>query len=284
MGKWYKKYLSIYEKSFDQVPEEVFEEVRENLRKNQSEQPLASVVMIAYNEENRALSTLWSLSDTVCKYPIEIIAVNNNSKDRTEELFKRVGVRYFNEYNQGHGWARERGQQEARGKYILCVDADMMYSPKYVETMIKKLEKPGTVAVSTVWSYIPDRDNSAISLWFYEFFRNLNIRIMSIKRPELSVRGAMFGYVAKYGKEIGYRTNIKRGEEGALASEMKPHGKIRIFKSRRAKAACGFRSFSAESSMFQSFMIRVKKQLKSFKIYFKKMDHYKDQESNLINK
>ena len=81
MANWYEKYLSIYGKSLDEIPDSVLDEIKENLSKKQSDNPIASVVVIAYNEEKRLPACLWSLSELQTKYPIEILGVNNNSKD-----------------------------------------------------------------------------------------------------------------------------------------------------------------------------------------------------------
>lgn len=39
---------------------------------------------------------------------------------------------------------------EAKGKYLICIDADTIYPPKYIETMISAFNKPGVVAVSSL--------------------------------------------------------------------------------------------------------------------------------------
>ena len=83
--KWYTKYLQVYEQPFDSAPKEAVDFVKTKLQKlSENKQPLASVILICYNEEKRLLSCLWSLCDNICDFPIEILAVNNNSSDRTE--------------------------------------------------------------------------------------------------------------------------------------------------------------------------------------------------------
>ena len=124
MTNWYDKYLSIYGKSLDEIPDVVLDEIKVNLSKLQSDSPIASVVVIAYNEEGRLPACLWSLSELQTKYPIEILGVNNNSKDRTEEVYQRLGVPYFNELKQSPGFARQCGLDNAKGKYHFCIDAD----------------------------------------------------------------------------------------------------------------------------------------------------------------
>ena len=87
---WYKKYLSIYEKPFCEVPDDVIISTRERLAAMQSDNPLVSIVVIAYNEGKRLTASLWSLSELQTSYPIEILGVNNNSKDDTEEVYKAL--------------------------------------------------------------------------------------------------------------------------------------------------------------------------------------------------
>ena len=117
MAEWYAKYKSIYGKSLDEIPDSLLDEIKSNMAKKQHENPLVSVVVIAYNEEQRLAACLWSLSELQTKYPIEIIGVNNNSKDRTELVYQRIGIPYYNELKQSPGFARQCGLEHARGKY-----------------------------------------------------------------------------------------------------------------------------------------------------------------------
>ena len=59
--KWYEKYLSVYGKPYAGVPAEVMDGIRNRLRTLQSDEPLVSVVVIAYNEEKHlpACSQRW---------------------------------------------------------------------------------------------------------------------------------------------------------------------------------------------------------------------------------
>ena len=96
MSKWYDKYLSIYGTPFKDVPEHIRSTIKRNIQDKHSPSPVVSLVVIAYNEECRLASCLWSLSDMVSAYPIEIIGVNNNSKNATEDVFKSLDVEYYN--------------------------------------------------------------------------------------------------------------------------------------------------------------------------------------------
>lgn len=281
---WYNKYLQVYEKPFDQAPQAVIDEVREKLARLQSDTPLVTVSLIGYNEEKHLLACLWSLSDMQCKYPVEIIGVDNESKDRTADVYRAAGIPFYTEYQHSCGYARLCGLNQARGKYHINIDSDTMYPPRYVETMIDALEKPGVVAVSSLWSYIPDKDHSWLALKTYEFARDCYLWFQSFKRPELSIRGMVFAYRTDYARELGIRTDIIRGEDGYLAFGLKNYGKIGFVRKRRARAVTGYGTVSADGSFFNSFKVRVIKALKSIGGVFRSEKEYKDDENNLIKK
>ena len=171
---WYDKYLSIYGKPFSEVPQEIIDGARERLAAMQSDNPLVSIVVIAYNEECRLTSCLWSLSEMCSDYPLELFGVNNNSKDRTEDVFKSLGLPYYNESRQSPGFARQCGLNYAKGKYYFCIDADTCYPPHYVNLMMNKLRQENVACVSSFWSFSPDKNHSKIGLHIYELMRDID--------------------------------------------------------------------------------------------------------------
>lgn len=278
---WYDKYLSIYGKTVDEIPDNIYEEINKNLALKQSEQPLISVVVIAYNEERRLAACLWSLSELQTHYPIEILGVNNNSKDRTEEVYQRLGLPYYNELQQSPGFARQCGLNHAKGKYHFCIDADTFYPPLYVDLMMTKLLKPDVACVSSFWSFYPDEKHSAFGLAIFELIRDSFLFIQHFKRPELCVRGMVFAFNADYARQVKIRTDIRRGEDGSLALSLKQFGKIAFLYNRKARPVTGYGTLN-EESLWQSFLYRVKVQLKGITRIFYTKDHYEDSDDNLV--
>lgn len=278
---WYDKYLSIYGKTADEIPDNIYEEINKNLSLKQSGQPLISVVVIAYNEERRLTACLWSLSELQTHYPIEILGVNNNSKDRTEEVYQRLGLPYYNELQQSPGFARQCGLNHAKGKYHFCIDADTFYPPLYVDLMMTKLLKPDVACVSSFWSFYPDEKHSAFGLAIFELIRDSFLFIQHFKRPELCVRGMVFAFNADYARQVKIRTDIRRGEDGSLALSLKQFGKIAFLYNRKARPVTGYGTLN-EESLWQSFLYRVKVQLKGITRIFYTKDHYEDSDDNLV--
>ena len=281
MSKWYDKYLSIYGKPYDKVSGTILDEIKKKLAAQQSKDPLVSIVVIAYNEEQRLAACLWSLSELQTKYPIEILGVNNNSKDRTEEVYQRLGLPYFNESKQSPGFARQCGLDNSHGKYHFCIDADTFYPPHYVDLMMSKLIRPNVSCISSFWSFFPDENHSSFGLFLFELVRDTFLFIQHFKRPELCVRGMVFAFKTDLARKVKIRTDIRRGEDGSLALSLKPYGKIAFLYNRQARPVTGYGTIGSQS-LWQSFVQHARIQGKGITRIFFKKDYYEDRDENLI--
>lgn len=114
--------------------------------------PLASVIIAAYDEEKVIGNTIESLLKST--YPnIEIIVVDDGSKDRTSEvvtgLAKRDGrVRLLNKTNGGKATAVNLGIEQAAGEYIVTLDADTVFEPGTIGLLLRHFTDPSIGAVS----------------------------------------------------------------------------------------------------------------------------------------
>lgn len=281
MPHWYDKYLTIYGKSYKEIPDELLDRIKGGLAERQSTDPLVSVVVIAYNEETRLAACLWSLSELQTDYPIEILGVNNNSSDDTEGVYRRLGLPYYSESRQSPGFARQCGLNHARGRYHFCIDADTFYPPRYVDLMMTKLSRPDVACVSSFWSFFPDEKHSSFGLFLFELIRDTFLFVQHFKRPELCVRGMVFAFNTDYARQVKIRTDIRRGEDGSLALSLKPFGKIAFVYNRKARPVTGYGTIGSQS-LWQSFVQHVKIQGKGITRIFFKKDHYEDSEDNLV--
>lgn len=280
--KWYSKFMDVYGKSPEDISPALFEQISGNMAKLQSDAPLVTVAVIAHNEEKRLAACLWSLSEQKCDFPIEIVGVDNNSSDRTAEVYAKCGISSLPETRQSPGWARTKGLENARGKYTVTIDSDTIYPPLYVQTLTRQLMKKDVVAVGSFWSYYPDKDHSRFSLALYESVRDIYLWLLHFKRPELAVRGMVFGHDTELARKVGIRTDIIRGEDGSLALGLKQFGKIKFVHSRKARPVTGYGTMGKDGSIFSRFIQVARMRLKGIFMIFTKKDRYEDDPDNLI--
>ena len=135
--------------------------------------PLVSLILPAYNVEAYLGACLSSL-EAQSYSPLEIIAVNDGSTDRTGAILKEweqrlPSLRVIFQENGGLSCARNRGMQEAQGKYLLFVDSDDSVAPDFVETLVSLAEKEGSdcVCCGTEVIYETKKELKSSDDWFY---------------------------------------------------------------------------------------------------------------------
>src|SRR5947209_7503361 len=101
-----------------------------------SSTPDVSIIIPAYNEEACILKTLSSLAASNTTKKVEIIVVDNNSTDSTVQLAELAGAICLHEWEQGITPARNAGLQQASGTFILNADADTIYPPRWIDSMV----------------------------------------------------------------------------------------------------------------------------------------------------
>lgn len=107
-----------------------------------------SIVIPAHNEEGCIVPTIQSIISTLEREKIdyEILIVNDNSRDRTEELLQQLNsqnskVRYINNYYpNGFGFAVRCGLENFKGDAVAIVMADSSDSPENMVDYYYKLQ------------------------------------------------------------------------------------------------------------------------------------------------
>ncbi|MDR2004467.1 MAG: glycosyltransferase family 2 protein [Prevotella sp.] len=102
-----------------------------------------SVIFCTYNREKYIYNAMKSIAEQDFPYTdYEIVLINNNSTDSTENICNRfredypqVGFRYFIETNQGLSYARNRGVKESRGDILVFVDDDATVFESYLSSI-----------------------------------------------------------------------------------------------------------------------------------------------------
>jgi glycosyltransferase involved in cell wall biosynthesis len=265
---WINEFEYPYQK-FEDIPQEVFDKINANLDAAQSNDPQVTIVITAWNEEVNILKCVASLSKMTSLDGFEILVINNNSTDKTQNTIDKLHIRSLFQPIQGCGPSRQSGQENARGKYILSADADCFYPMAWVDEMMKILKRPGTVCVYGRYSFISEPGFPRWQLYFFEKLKDLMAEYRHFKRPYLNTFGLNMGFVKEYGLKVGIVMTDVRGDDGRLAFDLMSYGKIKQVKSDGARAWTGPRTLQRDGSLISALKVRLKKELQSFLSYLK---------------
>jgi dolichyl-phosphate beta-glucosyltransferase len=112
-------------------------------------QPHLSIVIPAYNEQERIVATIGAIASHVSDlgFPWEMLIADDGSKDQTVATVEELGLVNLTVLktpkNGGKGNAVQRGMLSAQGEYVLFADADNSTPIEEVSKLLDKLEKEG---------------------------------------------------------------------------------------------------------------------------------------------
>lgn len=255
-------------KSYEEIPEEVFARIKAGFESQNGENPLVSVNIIAWNEEESILNNLSSLSRIRVPFPIEYVFVDNNSKDHTSDIIRRCGITPILETQQGYGFARQAAMNNSKGKYILTGDSDTIYLPKWPEKMVAPLLAGKAIATFGRYAFLPRNGVDRSEYVVYEFFRNVLHKIRSINRPELIVGGVNFCFPRDLALQIGFIKTDARMEDGQMALQLKLRGKLKRITHPQTIAWTIPRRVQESGSQLAAIWLRLKKEARQFHVYF----------------
>jgi glycosyltransferase involved in cell wall biosynthesis len=193
--------------------------------------PEISIVIPAYNEERNILRTLLSLCSNEVAVPIEIIVVNNNSRDATEALVKATGIPCINETKQGITAARNAGLRAARGTFVLNADADSIYPRLWIAGMTAPLRNKDVAITYGRFAFIPTGSTSRLSYYCYEHSAELVRWVNKRFREEaVNVYGFNSGFRRTDGLAVdGFDHPPGANEDGWLAVKLREQGYGRLY-------------------------------------------------------
>jgi glycosyltransferase involved in cell wall biosynthesis len=212
--------------------------------------PRLSIVIPVYNEDESLQELLTSIEEAMARSneSYEVVFVDDGSTDGTFERLKSMAatdhrVRVFSlRRNLGKSPALLCGFQQARGEYILTMDADLQDDPNNFRGMYDQLSAEAADIVSG-WRR-ERRDNALkvvssrlfnrlmIRVLFGSFFNDMNSGLKLYKADvarALHLYGGMHRFIPLIATEMGYRVAecpVKHNERKYGASKYSP---LKIF-------------------------------------------------------
>ena len=101
---------------------------------------LVSVSIISYNYARYLSESIESVLNQLYK-SVEVVVVDDGSKDNSSEVAKKYGVKVIRQRNMGPCYSFNRGVKSGSGEYSLIVSADDKITSTCVGEMVKTLEK-----------------------------------------------------------------------------------------------------------------------------------------------
>jgi len=168
-------------------------------------------VTVVVPVRNREL-TIQPLLDSLQKLDydtnkVEVIVVDGNSTDKTQEIVKKYPVKLVVEKRKGLNLARNTGIKCAKGEIVAFTDSDCIVPPNWITKIVENFKDP---QISCVGGSAKALDNDFIS----QYADNSIVRLMPFftKREELKKVKPFFRHPAgcnmafrrKVAEEVGY--------------------------------------------------------------------------------
>jgi glycogen(starch) synthase len=128
--------------------------------------PLVSVVIPYFELEEHVEETIQSIFAQTHEN-LEVIVVNDGSfrdEDAVLDLLaEQYPIEVVTQQNSGLSAARNYGIAQARGRYVLPMDADDLAAPTFVERCVEVLQQEPDVSYVTSWSHFIDEEGVVLS-------------------------------------------------------------------------------------------------------------------------
>jgi len=177
---------------------------------------LVTVVVPVRNRERTIQPLLESLQKLdYDRNKVEVIVVDGNSTDKTQEIVKKYPVKLVVEKRKGLNLARNTGIKQSKGEIVAFTDSDCIVPPNWITKIVENFKDP---KVSCVGGSAKALDSDFVS----QYADNSIVRLMPFftKREELEKVKPFFRHPAgcnmafrrKVAEEVGYfDENIRYG-------------------------------------------------------------------------
>jgi glycosyltransferase involved in cell wall biosynthesis len=196
--------------------------------------PKISVVIPAYNEEEHIGRCLESVRRQTVK-PYEVIVVDNNSTDRTEEISGKLADRVVFEGNQGVIHALNRGIKAAGGDVVAFMGGDCVADRNWIKAIKLAFEKEDLVGVFGP-IYSMDRESKKMRFSYY-FIWHVVAKTLSHTPMVMAPGGNCAIRRDAITKVGGYNPDMVPGEDIEISRRLRKLGKLKFTESAKIYAS-----------------------------------------------
>ncbi len=183
--------------------------------------PHYSLVIPAYNEEVWLPQCLEAVKKAMFleERPGEVIVVDNNSSDGTARIAREMGAQVVFEPINQISRARNAGARDAKGRYLIFLDADTLLPPALLKATLDVLDSGSCCGGGSLLSF--DRTNNFLGNSLACIFRHLS------ERYHLAPGGYFFCTREAFEAVEGFSLKLYASEEIRLSRQLKRWGKAR---------------------------------------------------------
>lgn len=176
--------------------------------------PLVSIIIPTFNAEHNIQTCLGSVAKQTYRN-IEVVVVDNFSRDKTVEISRKYDSRVFVARST---WAEalKLGVENARGKYYFVMESSLEISPRFIEECVEKAESEPEIV-----GLIGPEYSQGEGFWAkcMNLERLLNIGYEVVEAPRFIRRSA-------YYQVGGYDTSIEFGDDWDYFQRLRRIGRV----------------------------------------------------------
>lgn len=234
-------------------------DIEKRILKLQSKDPKWSIVICAHNEEKYILDTIYSISRLKTDLPLEIIAINNSSQDRTKEILETTGIHVFDEKEKWISFARRKSVEVSKGEIIFQTDADTIVPKDWINLHLAHyISNPDVVWVH--WEAYFDRVHKLFYLQKIWVITTIKLLQLLWRGPSERVVWANMSFKRDLALEV-WNYNIWQNylEDVGLFKKMSSQGII--VNDRWIRVLTSWRRYSTIDSILKTILDRKKSSL-----------------------
>lgn len=196
-----------------------------------------SIIIPTLNEETHIQNILYDIiNSSSLTHSYEIIVSDSGSRDQTKAMvrsiqkqYPNISLKFFTAVKKGVSIARNTGAAQAKGTYLMFLDADSRIAQDFLtknlkEMLHRKLDIGGCYAIPDCHNWL---DN-----FLFSVVNNFCLRGLQYTPKPMALGAAILTKASMHHRIGGFDKDIPFGEDVEYVTEAKKIGRFRMLNSR----------------------------------------------------